>query len=134
MQHDSYWFANIIERGYETILPPIQHKMMEVSNVAFFPAYPTAAGALHKWLGIPTYEALLIVAQAAAWGLWSYFFLLCQRWQISGLLQFFGAATIFAHPGAFFLIAAYSESLFLFGLVGFIYWTGAEGRAVWKRG
>ncbi|HEX8679433.1 MAG TPA: hypothetical protein VF683_05715, partial [Chthoniobacterales bacterium] len=68
VQHDSYWFANIIDRGYDTILPPIQHKMMEVSNVAFFPAYPALAGALHHWFGFSTYDALLVVAQLAAWG------------------------------------------------------------------
>jgi len=27
------------------------------------------------------------------------------------------------------LIAGYSESLFLFALLGFIYWSGADGRA-----
>ena len=35
VQHDSYWFANIIDRGYGTIVPPIERKEMEVSNVAF---------------------------------------------------------------------------------------------------
>ena len=40
IQHDSYWFMKIIDRGYQTIVPPINHKVMEVSNVAFFPAYP----------------------------------------------------------------------------------------------
>ena len=30
VQHDSYWFMNIIDRGYQTIVPPIDHKMMEV--------------------------------------------------------------------------------------------------------
>src|SRR4029077_12615135 len=43
LQHDSHWFANIVTRGYETIVPPISHKMMEVSNTAFFPAYPAIA-------------------------------------------------------------------------------------------
>ena len=37
VQHDSWWFASIVDHGYETILPPIARKMMEVSNVAFFP-------------------------------------------------------------------------------------------------
>ena len=128
VQHDSYWFANIIDRGYDTILPPIQHKMMEVSNVAFFPAYPGLAGALHHWLGVPTYDALLIVAQLAAWGFWTYFFLLSERWKLSPLMQLFGALAIFAHPTAFFLIAGYSESLFLMGLLGFVYWTAVDTR------
>ena len=37
----------IVERGYGTTVPPSSHKMMEVSNVAFFPAYPVIAGVLH---------------------------------------------------------------------------------------
>jgi hypothetical protein len=129
VQHDSYWFANIVDRGYETTVPPIGHKMMEVSNVAFFPAYPAIAAVLHYGLRLSVYNALLITAQAAAWGFWSYFFLFCQRWKISPLLQFFGALAIFAHPTAFFLVSAYSESLFLMGLLGFMFWSTAEGRA-----
>ena len=128
VQHDSYWFANIIDRGYDTILPPIQHKMMEVSNVAFFPVYPALAGMLRHWVELPTYDALLIVAQLAAWGFWTYFFLLADRWKLSPLMQMFGALAIFAHPTAFFLIAGYSESLFLLGLLGLIYWTAVETR------
>jgi hypothetical protein len=129
IQHDSYWFANIIDRGYQTIIPPISHKAMEVSNVAFFPAYPAIAGLLRYGLHLQTSNALLVTAQAAAWGFWSYFFLFCERWNLSLPLRFFGALSILAHPAAFFLIAGYSESLFLMALVGFIYWSGTEGRA-----
>ena len=128
IQHDSYWFADIVDRGYGTIVPPIDHKLMEVSNVAFFPAYPGIAGLLHS-LGVGTYDALLVTAQVAAWGFWSYFFLLCQRWNISPLRQIFGGIAIAAHPTAFFLVAGYSESLFLAMLLGFLYWSGVEGRA-----
>jgi hypothetical protein len=133
VQHDGYWFANIVDRGYQTIVPPINHKMMEVSNVAFFPAYPAIAGLLRYGFHFQTANALLITAQAAAWGFWSYFFLFCDRWNISPALQFLGALSIVAHPAAFFLIAGYSESLFLMALVGFIYWSSADGRAakVW---
>jgi hypothetical protein len=133
VQHDSYWFMNIVDRGYQTIVPPIDHKVMEVSNVAFFPAYPAIAALLRYGLNIDTGNALLITAQLAAWGFWSYFFLFCDRWNVSPALQFGGALLILAHPAAFFLIAAYSESLFLMALLGFIYWSSAEGRAarVW---
>jgi hypothetical protein len=129
IQHDSYWFMNIVDHGYQTIVPPINQKMMEVSNVAFFPAYPAIAALLRRGLNIDTGNALLIVAQLAAWGFWSYFFLLCRRWRISHVLQICGALLIVAHPAAFFLIAGYSESLFLMTLLGFIYWSSAEGRA-----
>jgi hypothetical protein len=128
VQHDSFWFANIIDRGYETTVPPISHKMMEVSNVAFFPAYPAIAAILHYGARLSIYNALLVTAQAAAWGFWSYFFLFCERWNISPLLQFFGALSILAHPTAFFLVAGYSESLFMMGLFGFMFWSTAEGK------
>jgi hypothetical protein len=128
VQHDSYWFANIVNRGYQTIVPPISHKMMEVSNTAFFPAYPGFAAALHYGLGVATENALLITAQSAAWGFWTYFFLFCNRWNLPPAWKLFGALSIAAHPAAFFLIAAYSESLFLMALLGFLYWTGEETR------
>lgn len=128
VQHDGYWFANIVDRGYETTVPPISHKMMEVSNVAFFPAYPALSAVLRYSLNLSTFTALLLTAQAAAWGFWSYFFLFCDRWRISPVTQFFGALVILAHPGAFFLVAGYSESLFMMGLFGFMYWSSAEGR------
>src|SRR4051812_14786358 len=129
VQHDSYWFMNIIDRGYQTIVPPIDHKMMEVSNVAFFPAYPAIAALLRNAFNISTATALLITAQLAAWGFWTYFFLFCRRWKVAASLQICGTFLIVANPAAFFLVAAYSESLFLMALLGFMYWSTAEGRA-----
>src|SRR5437588_390741 len=129
VQHDGYWFANIIDRGYQTIVPPINHKVMEVSNVAFFPAYPALASLFRSIFRVETETALLIAAQLAAWGFWTYFFLFCERWKLSSTLRFFGTLAIVAHPAAFFLVAGYSESLFLMALIGFIYWSSAEGRA-----
>jgi len=128
VQHDSYWFVNIIDRGYRTIVPPIDHKMMEVSNVAFFPSYPAVAGLFRYGFDIDSTIALLITAQLAACGFWTYFFLFCRRWNVSSALQICGALVIAAHPAAFFLVAGYSESLFLMALLGFIYWSGAEGK------
>lgn len=129
IQHDSYWFMNIVDRGYQTIVPPINHKVMEVSNVGFFPAYPAIATLLRYGLHLDTGDALLVTAQAATCGFWSYFFLFCRRWNLSLSLRFFGALSILAHPAAFFLIAGYSESLFLMALLGFIYWSSEESRA-----
>jgi hypothetical protein len=129
VQHDGFWFGNIVDRGYQTIVPPVDHKVMEVSNVAFFPAYPVLASLLQSVLRIDTEAALPLAAQLAAWGFWTYFFLFCERWKLSRVLRFFGALAIVAHPAAFFLIAGYSESLFLMALLGFIYWSGSESRA-----
>jgi len=128
VQHDSYWFRNIIDRGYQTIVPPIDHKVMEVSNVAFFPAYPAIAALFRYGLDIDSNAALLITAQLAACGFWSYFFLFCRRWSVSPAVQICGALLIASHPAAFFLVAGYSESLFLMALLGFIYWSTAPGR------
>jgi hypothetical protein len=102
---------------------------MEVSNVAFFPAYPAIAAVLHHVFHLSLYKALLLTAQTAAFGFWSYFFLFCDRWNVSPVLQFFGALAILAHPTAFFLVAGYSESMFMMALFGFMYWNNAEGRA-----
>src|SRR6476469_6337456 len=128
VQHDSYWFMNIIDRGYQTIVPPIDHKAMEVSNVAFFPAYPAIAALLRNAFNISTGTALVVTAQLAAWGFWIYFFLFCRRWKVARSLQICGTFLILANPAAFFLVAAYSESLFLMALLGFLYWSTAEGR------
>ena len=128
IQHDSYWFGNIIDRGYDTILPPMDRKMMEVSNVAFFPAYPAIAGALHHWGRLSTSHALLVTAQLGAWGFWTYFFLFLERWGFTVATQLAGAMAILAHPTAFFLVAGYSESLFLMALFGFLYWSSAKGK------
>jgi hypothetical protein len=129
IQHDSYWFMNIIDRGYQSIVPPIDHKMMEISNVAFFPAYPAIAAMLRRTFNVSTGTALLITAQLAAWGFWTYFFLFCRRWKVPQALKVYGALLILANPAAFFLVSAYSESLFLMALLGFVYWSSAEGPA-----
>ena len=119
--------------GYRTIVPPINHKVMEVSNVAFFPAYPAVAAALRYGFNLETDTALLITAQAAAWGFWSYFFLFCERWNLSPGLQTLGALSVLAHPASFFLIAGYSESMFLMGLLGFMFWSNSSrtGGRIW---
>src|SRR5438105_14801617 len=125
IQHDGYWFLNIVDRGYQTIVPPINHKVLEVSNVTFFTAYPALATLVRYCFHITSENALLITAQAAAWGFWSYFFLFCQRWNLSTGLQTLGALSILAHPASFFLIAAYSDSMFLMGLLGFMSWSNS---------
>ena len=101
VQHDSYWFMNIVNRGYQTIVPPIDHKVMEVSNVAFFPAYPLLAGALRYGFGIDASGALLLVAQTATVGFWTYFFLFCQRWNLSSGFQIAGTWLFLLIPPLF---------------------------------
>src|SRR5581483_1230705 len=79
-------------------------------------------------LGVERDIALLVTAQIAAFGFWSYFFLFCERWNLSPTLRSLGALSILSHPAAFFLIAGYSESMFLMGLLGFFYWSTSDAR------
>src|SRR5207245_9540603 len=67
VQHDGYWFANIVDRGYQTIVPHINHKVMEVSKDAFFPAYPALASLLRSDFRVNLVLYLLIPAQHVVW-------------------------------------------------------------------
>ena len=137
IQHDGYWFANIVDRGYGTTVPPIDHKVMEVSNVAFFPAYPRLARARSVRSFIcNTSRALLLTAQTRGLGFLELFLSLLRTLEpIADCFSFFGALRSSLIRRRFYLIAGYSESLFLMSLVGFIYWSSAEGRAAsfWPR-
>src|SRR5207245_5460003 len=121
VQQDSYWFMNIIDRGYQTIVPPIDHKVMGVSNVAFFPAYPAIAALFRYGLDVDSNAALLITAQLAAWGFWSYFFLFCKRWNVPPAVQICGELLIADHSTEFFLVACISLSIFYLTILVFLY-------------
>jgi hypothetical protein len=120
-QYDSTWFGMIVDQGY--ISPPTPTPEAH-GNVAFFPGYPVAARLLQNLSGWPTAVALLVTANLAAWGFWTYLLLLFQRWKVSPGLAVLGVVLIASRPGAYYLAAAYSEPLFLFGLFGFVYWSG----------
>ncbi len=130
VQHDSYWFLNIIGRGYQSPIPPSPVKRMEISNVAFFPLFPLWGTTVIKTLGLEPKTGLTLASQLATWGFWSYFLLVARRrLHFSGGQCAAAVALVIAHPAAFFLIAAYSESLFLMMLLGFMFWSVMEGRA-----
>ncbi len=125
---DSGWYASIVDRGYVSP-PPLTRD--DPGNVAFFPAYPLGAWLVKRASGWPTPLALLLTAQLSAWGFWTYLFLFFRRWGASPALTALGAALIASHPAAFYLVAAYTESLFLFSLLGFLYWSGeGSGRGL----
>ena len=130
VQHDSYWFWNIIDRGYQSPVPPSPVKRMEVSNVAFFPVFPLWGGFFLKTLGMEPKNGLTLASQLATWGFWTYFLLVARRrLKFSDAQCAAAVALVIAHPAAFYLIAAYSESLFLMMLLGFMFWSVVEGRA-----
>ncbi len=129
VQHDSYWFLNIIDRGYQSPVPPSPVKSMEISNVAFFPGIILWAKAVIASLGLDPKTGLTLAAQLATWGFWTYFLLVArQRLRFSAAQCAVAVALVLAHPAAFFLIAAYSESLFLLLLLGFMFWSVIPGR------
>jgi hypothetical protein len=129
VQHDSFWFGNIIERGYASPVPPSPVKMYEVSNVAFFPGYPLLVTFMKQLFGLNTTVALVLTAQLAATGFWAYVLAFLRRWQTPWCVGFLGCAVIAAHPAAFFLVVGYSESLFLMMVLGFLYWMSARSPA-----
>lgn len=129
VQHDSHWFLNIIGRGYQSPVPPSPVKKMEVSNVAFFPGFPLWGLATIKSFGLEPKTGLTLASQLATWGFWTYFLLVArQSLEFSRGQCVAAVALVLAHPAAFFLIAAYSESLFLLLLLGFLFWSVREGR------
>lgn len=130
VQHDSHWFLNIIGRGYQSPVPPSPVKRMEVSNVAFFPGFPLSGAAVINGLDLKPEVGLTLTSQLATWGFWTYLLLVArQRLQFSWGLCAAAVLLVLAHPAAFFLIAAYSESLFLALLLGFMFWSVREGAA-----
>ncbi len=121
---DSYFFRNVIEAGYHF---PDEPRFEHAGNVAFFPGYPLFARALMATTGLPAKPALLITAQLASVGFWIYFLLLLRRWSLPPVATVACVALVVGHPGAFFLVCAYSESTFLMALAGLIYWAGRTG-------
>jgi hypothetical protein len=49
-----------------------------------------------------------------------------QRWNVPRGLATVGVLLVLVHPAAFFLVASYSESLFLFCLLGFLYFVDED--------
>ncbi len=105
----------------------------QASNVAFFPGYPLTISAV-KYLGgeaMTIQTAAVLAAQAAAWGFWTYWLLLLARFGVRSTWAVLLTALVALHPAAFFLVVAYSESLFLFALMGFLFWVTARAREGW---
>lgn len=122
---DGGWYASIINNGY---LAPAVIRPADYGNVAFFPGYPLLAHGVKATLGLSTPDALLLAAQLACWAFWAYLLLFFERWRLPPRLRALGVVLVASHPGAFFLIASYSESLFLAGVLGFLYWSGSPRR------
>jgi hypothetical protein len=133
-QWDGHLYARIVRDGYRTTIPPTASIDFETSNVGFFPGYPLLAHSLRKlsgdWLSIKA--SLAIAAQLAAWGFWTYWLLFLRRFRVPRELAWLSTLAIALHPAGYYLVVAYSESLFLFTMLGFFYWLGdPRGRWFW---
>jgi hypothetical protein len=117
-QWDGGWFLTVVEWGYFNPSYP---------NTAFFPGYPLTARLVKEALGLSGKLALLLTAQLACAALWTYLLLFFRRWRVPPRLAGAAILAIWAHPAAFFLVASYSESLFLAALLGFFYWSEERG-------
>ncbi|MDX1977853.1 MAG: glycosyltransferase family 2 protein [Pseudanabaenaceae cyanobacterium bins.68] len=130
-QWDSLWYAKIVERGYYSTLPPDLRNWGEYSNVAFLPGYPLFAWLVKSLIHLPTPTSLAIAAQLACWGFWLNLMLLLKQLQVRAIWAIALIISILVYPGSFYLVSAYSESLFLAGLTGLIYWTNQNGKFSW---
>lgn len=127
VNYDSQWYLWIADDGYDDAK---EFQKGKRGNVAFFPGYPLAVRGVAEATGLPTALCLLIVAQLACWGVWTYFLLLLEHHDVPLGLSRLLAVLIASQPASFFLVAGYSESLFLFSLLGFIYWSDATHPAL----
>jgi hypothetical protein len=119
---DCLWYWHIAEQGYRSTLPPAAQNP-DRSNVAFFPAIPLAARAVRMVTGVSWPAALLLVSWLAAVGFWWYVLALLADRGIRPWVTAFAVFAIFAHPASLYLVAGYSESLFLMAVLGFVYWS-----------
>ncbi|MBY0522758.1 MAG: hypothetical protein K2R98_05145 [Gemmataceae bacterium] len=131
-QWDGVWYAHVAARGYRTNHPPAPSTDdKDACNVGFFPGYPLVIRALQTVLGVSVQTSVLLVSQLSCWGFWTYWFRFMDHWKASPRLIEGATITLLAHPAAFFLIAGYSESLFLLGVLGFFYWSKRHERWAW---
>ena len=102
---DGAWFARIAQHGYET-----------ENATAFFPFFPLVLRGVHE-LGVPIATAGVVVSTLALLGTLFFLYELAQT--VVGESAAKRATVAFAaFPTSFFLVASYSEALFLFLSVG----------------
>jgi hypothetical protein len=121
-QWDSFWYSTVVDQGYNAVPNPHGE-----ANVGFFPGYPCLTRQVRTLTGLPTGEALLLTAQLSSWAFWTYLLLLLSHWGVSRRMILAVVLSVLAYPSAFFLVAGYSESLFLACTLGFVYWSEREG-------
>jgi hypothetical protein len=121
---DGIYYELILTEGYHS---PEPITPTDTGTAGYFPGYPAAAFVIRSLTGLGAPEALLVTAQLACWGFWTYVLLLCRGWGLSPRVTACVVLALALQPGSFFLVAAYSESLFLMATVGYFYWSARPG-------
>ncbi len=122
VQHDSEWYAHILDNGYLLYHFPLETQGNIMAHVGFFPGYPFASWIFQLMSGATTTFSLLITAQLFTIGVWAYLILFLNRYKVQWKLRSIAIIAVFSFPSAFFFVAGYSESLFTFALLGYLYW------------
>jgi hypothetical protein len=122
---DCGWYQGIVDAGY---FSPPQITPENTGNVAFFPGHPVAVWLVSRATGLNVRDSVLVASQIACVGFWTYLLLFLARWGVPGRVAGPAVVLVASHPAAFFLIAGYSESLFLMATLGFFYWASSGSR------
>lgn len=113
---DALWFLRIAESGY----------LLNDNSAAFYPGYPMAIRFVSAILGGHPLAAGLLISHLATFGsLFMLYILTASEWNERVARRAVLYLAVF--PTSFFLLAPYSESLFLF-LVLFCFWAARRGR------
>ncbi|HVF71493.1 MAG TPA: hypothetical protein VM940_07770 [Chthoniobacterales bacterium] len=126
---DGGWYANIVETGYHTSDPP--NPTENISNVAFFPAYPVLTRFVVTITGLPTALALLVTAQFAAFLFWWFLLSHMKRWQIAPTVATGVVMLTFCHPAAFYMVVTYADSLFMASMMALLFFGTRMGLSLW---
>lgn len=121
---DSDHYRSIAVNGYRIPDHPISSEDIHagLANVVFLPGYPMVSRWVQRTFHVPMDYALLAVAEVSAVLFWFYLFAFLEFGSVPLKSQLLGAFAVSIHPAAFYMIAGYTESLFLAAMMGFFYW------------
>lgn len=117
---DAQGYIHVAENGYMTTDPPFDWSK-GVSNVTYFPGYPISARLLRSLVpGVPAHVVLIALSQAAAVLFWAVFIAFLSSIGAPAAIIVAAVALVAAHPGTFFMLCPYSESVFLLASLVFL--------------
>jgi hypothetical protein len=134
-QWDSAHYLDIMDVGYHLPSGDVTGGDVHTNraNVGYFPAFPLFAGGVKKLTRLSSPVALLLTSQIFCFLFWSQVFLLLTLWRVSKQTSLWVGLTMAVFPAAFFLVAGYSESIFLAALMGVVLGVELWGlKSKWK--